>query len=984
MSDPSVLIYARYFDLTQDYSLRDPLANLDTLALQKESTNVEDSDESVGSLVKRFEKAAREYVSLANDEPSSTSQDAAAYLESCTNHTIDNMSQVYDELLPDPYRIRKLKQDLPLLVLGGGDIERDVRKIKKGIDLQLVLDDFVDDEDDERAHPKKHQPFTSSTVSAEILEWSKTHFEAGMKKEKLDVSMETMRYIRKALSTSIEPSEMSKIMLGLTPEITGRDSADVSPIAEEEFEIEDETDTAESRNLLGPDENREEELPPVIKRELDMLSRLNAAPDEEYFLQNTQADREMDELFEQFTHQYSDVLGTMTRDLVEDECVTEFPAVKKRKLVHESDSVTIPQELDEINAHDLKTKLENFKFEIPDIPGQLSLGLPMLDLRVMLNQDQESSTFERKALDPGPLPFRVPSIHEALRESMPTQAQVVDKITVEEKPIISSGMLLWKEPGLRIVDHNDGDDEQINADQYPIEEWKPNTFANLQPDLATQPRDAYFFERSGHGRGTNGASHDTTNRQARTSFTIIKPEPVDNVCVKKESSPTRIDPPSYRSDLVPFNPFARAKARAVSELEKSSGDSVKNRAQGSIVRVQEQSGSAKLPNGCKDRKPTIQSSDTDLRSLLPDIKRNHFVSNVGLKDESILNDSLSSFLDLRGKQFKLPAVERVCKAAKIVDDPILSTQGSFAEEWFSDEPTLTPTETQPAQPVQQEVIPSIMPLKEPTTVVINSTLLQTKPLLIQCLENPDNTNLTLIYRDLDSREYRGPDLILNTTTSLFITNLQSLNQRPLPGQKSATGLSSAHDRVADLACSYSQIIVLVHHTTSTDSATQSKIALTQASFAVFCQNFTRTSPTNIRGILPCWVPCVDPASTSNTINAWVWQIISRCAYLNGSPKSPQPGQLAHPIMIQEETLWELFLCKAGMNPLAAQVVISSLKRSGMQSRTGTDQETIWGLRRLVAMSSQERTELFGQMIGVDVVERLNAVLCGSDGSAYRA
>lgn len=319
----------------------------------------------------------------------------------------------------------------------------------------------------------------------------------------------------------------------------------------------------------------------------------------------------------------------------------------------------------------------------------------------------------------------------------------------------------------------------------------------------------------------------------------------------------------------------------------------------------------------------------------------------------------------------------------MTDDPILSTQDSLVEEWFSDEHTLALSPIQPTQSVQEEKIPSITLLEEPRTIIVNSTLLQTKPLLIQFLESTDATNLTLIYRDIDMKQLHGPDLILKATTCLFITNLQSLNQRPLPGQNSVTGLSSAHDRVANLARSYSQVVVLVHHLASTDSATESKTVSTQASFAAFCQRLATRSHLSDRKVQPYWLPCVNPASTSNVVNAWVWQIINRCAYRNGSPKSSRPDCLTHPTLIQEETLWELFLCKAGLNPLAAQIVISSLKRSSVQNRVGAGLEVIWGLRKLVAMSSQERTKLFGDMIGPDVVERLNATLSNGEGSEHR-
>lgn len=76
-------------------------------------------------------------------------------------------------------------------------------------------------------------------------------------------------------------------------------------------------------------------------------------------------------------------------------------------------------------------------------------------------------------------------------------------------------------------------------------------------------------------------------------------------------------------------------------------------------------------------------------------------------------------------------------------------------------------------------------------------------------------------------------------------------------------------------------------------------------------------------------------------------------------------------MIHDETLWELFLRQAGLNPVAAQVVLATLKRPDAHDFQA---EQSWGLRRLVQMKAEERANMFGEMIGRRAVERLSTVL----------
>lgn len=79
-------------------------------------------------------------------------------------------------------------------------------------------------------------------------------------------------------------------------------------------------------------------------------------------------------------------------------------------------------------------------------------------------------------------------------------------------------------------------------------------------------------------------------------------------------------------------------------------------------------------------------------------------------------------------------------------------------------------------------------------------------------------------------------------------------------------------------------------------------------------------------------------------------------------------------MLLEETHWELFLRRAGLNAFAAQAVLAQLKApdgvdAGSPSKAGT-----FGLTAFVEMGREQRVRRFGMMCGVRLMERVSAVV----------
>lgn len=208
--------------------------------------------------------------------------------------------------------------------------------------------------------------------------------------------------------------------------------------------------------------------------------------------------------------------------------------------------------------------------------------------------------------------------------------------------------------------------------------------------------------------------------------------------------------------------------------------------------------------------------------------------------------------------------------------------------------------------------------------------------------------LEMQHIDFESTMADEADMILSPGTGLLWTNLQKIKQRPLPGQISR---SSIRDRIARVAKRYERLVILI----------------SGGNENIIDPNGDDTIQTSL-----------DPMSDSDC--AALAEFMAFCSTLREDVQALFiPGgneQLAHWIvatmikygsdnlnLIQDETLWELFLRRAGMNAFAAQAVLVELVPPS-QSSDETGQEAVESrLRAFVNMSLEERLRRFEGLLG---------------------
>lgn len=194
------------------------------------------------------------------------------------------------------------------------------------------------------------------------------------------------------------------------------------------------------------------------------------------------------------------------------------------------------------------------------------------------------------------------------------------------------------------------------------------------------------------------------------------------------------------------------------------------------------------------------------------------------------------------------------------------------------------------------------------------------------------------------------DIILSPGTGLILTTLQKIKQRPLPGQ---VAKSAMRERIRRAAPRYERLLVIVSHDTSASPTnTVSNMAAGQldhrdcealGEFTAFCSAIDD----DCRAFLV--------AGTEEILAQWIVSLMIKYGLINNNVR-----------LLQDETLWEVFLRRAGMNAFAAQAILSELKppdSNSNRARSAVHPAQKYGLSAFVNMSPEERLARFQPLLG---------------------
>ncbi|OBU00441.1 hypothetical protein VE01_01450 [Pseudogymnoascus verrucosus] len=352
---------------------------------------------------------------------------------------------------------------------------------------------------------------------------------------------------------------------------------------------------------------------------------------------------------------------------------------------------------------------------------------------------------------------------------------------------------------------------------------------------------------------------------------------------------------------------------------------------------------------------TVADSDT--------VNKGHGDSGYG---ETLIGDvfsattALDNFMEMRGTKRHKPAD---------------STTSYFST------PKAVPTNNSAPLPIPPPVVASSrltkadipLPLSnitiptEPTQYIISTDLLKQRPLFsaiksliptAQFIErnfNRYNTTAWLRQGTITRSPVRSPlaaeaDLVLSPSTGVVLTTLMKIKQKPLPGQKEKSEIKS---RVEAVCMRYERFLVFISEASPDESSVAvlgGQECMAMADFMGFCAS------------LPCTVIAYFVPGGHETLANWV--VAGMIRY--GATGSNTRG------LLEDETQWEVFLRRCGMNPYAAQAVVSSLKApEGVHpSRRG-----MFGISAFVGMGHSERIRMFSPVLdGERVLGRVSSII----------
>ncbi|KAJ4352299.1 uncharacterized protein N0V89_007647 [Didymosphaeria variabile] len=333
------------------------------------------------------------------------------------------------------------------------------------------------------------------------------------------------------------------------------------------------------------------------------------------------------------------------------------------------------------------------------------------------------------------------------------------------------------------------------------------------------------------------------------------------------------------------------------------------------------------------------------------------------------SSALDNFMALYGMTAKPNAREKNGPLPKRPPEPPLPSPIRPVEKARNPH-NLSKAGAQPPQEAAQRPI-DLPPLPEsmpPSSFVISSTLLQRRSLSRQ-IESlyPD---AEFVSRDFDSQYAvsKEADLILSPSTGLIITTLQQVKQRALPGQPDR---SPVKERMKALQHMYERLVVLISEGLSRERVEQGFSQCSDPRDQEVITEYERTAAQLDGEVLIRHVPGGEQALARS--------IVGEMAQFGLPHGSKDIGDIK---LLPDQTTWELFLRRAGLNAFAAQVILALLKNpvdwpqySNDTSGATANMMRTCGLQTFLLMPTESRVQSFQAILGSSrILKRVSALL----------
>jgi hypothetical protein len=322
--------------------------------------------------------------------------------------------------------------------------------------------------------------------------------------------------------------------------------------------------------------------------------------------------------------------------------------------------------------------------------------------------------------------------------------------------------------------------------------------------------------------------------------------------------------------------------------------------------------------------------------------------------------ALDSFLETRGA--KKPKLTNSSYFSKKPEEPVSRPQSVNTAP--QKQMLHLPIRKSPAAKADPLPAPTFAPPKPQTNIIIASTMLRHRG-LIRNIEKLI-PNLNLIERDFTAHNTTmwlpgsasrstvvsplafEADMVVSPSASIMLTTLQKMKQKPLPGSK---GKPALQERLEKVSLKYENLFVFIgeNRADETSNGLDQTDCIALAEFIGFASGLD----TNIL------VQFVGGGEV--TLSKWIVSIILQHV-------------MSDQELLLDETHWELFLRRAGMNAFAAQKILAELKAPGGVDTGSPTKAGQFGLTAFIEMGRKQRIARFGNTCGRRLLERVSAVV----------
>lgn len=276
-----------------------------------------------------------------------------------------------------------------------------------------------------------------------------------------------------------------------------------------------------------------------------------------------------------------------------------------------------------------------------------------------------------------------------------------------------------------------------------------------------------------------------------------------------------------------------------------------------------------------------------------------------------------------------------------------------------------PIRKSPVAKINSLPAPTIEPPSTETYIIASSTLLKHRS-LIKKLEAL-LPKLAFVERDFSAHNSttwmpglvtRSPvkspldseaEIIVSPSIGIVITTLQKIKQKPLPGQKTKAAI---RERLEQLSTRYEKLVIYVSEgrADETTNGLDANDCAAYGSFAGFALGLNSSITVQFVG------------GGEGALSKWLASTIAQNRVTGESS------------LLEEETHWELFLRRAGMNAFAAQAIMAELKELDGVNALSPSKAGLFGLPAFVDMALEQRITRFGPLCGRGLIERVSTVI----------